>query len=267
MHIKNPSQHLAMALLIFLLTLTVTIQASAQVQDDAGSEEVVRDGTDPRDFGRRFQLQNEYLELKDNGKINTTKVVINNFLGLRGNFNPTMEIPLVYRDPNIPGVDTEFGLGDILFRGFFKKPTSKRLTFMYGGELKLPSAEEDILGTGKWIVTPMLGFVYALNKTDIFAPIYFHDVSFSGNDGRADIHKGRFRIFVKKTVSKRFYILGEGQIVIDYKNDNETEFFLAADFGAIFANGTILTVKPGIGIDPGPGEREWGVTLSLKKYF
>ncbi len=251
----------------FLLLLLTVLQLSAQVHADAAVDEAVRDGTDPRDFGRRLQIQNEFVELKEGAKINTMKVVVSNFLGLKGGFNPTIEIPLIYRDQHAQGSGSVFGLGDVLFRGMFKKPADKRLTLIYGGELRLPSATEDALGTGKWIASPMLGFVSALNKTDIFAPMYFHDVSLAGDGHRKDVNKGRFRIFAKKTISKNFYILGEGQFVIDYENDNETELLLTADFGAIFAGGTILTIMPGVGINPGPGEREWGVTFSHKKYF
>ncbi len=251
----------------FLLLFLLVLMSFAQVHAGMVAEEIVRDGTDPRDFGRRLQIKNEFFELKEDVKINSTKVVVNNFLGLRGAFNPTVEIPLNYYDRSDQGSGSEFGLGDILFRGMFKKSANKRLTLVYGGELKLPSATEDVLGTGKWIASPMVGFVYALNKTDIFAPIYFHDVSLAGDGSRKDVHAGRFRIFVKKTISKQFYVLGEGQLVIDYENDNETELFLTADFGTIFEGGTILSIKPGIGIDPEPGQREWGLTLSYKKYF
>ena len=56
------------------------------IHADTVGEEIVHDGTDPRDFGRRLQIQNEFYKLKGDVTINTTKIVVNNFLGLKGAF-------------------------------------------------------------------------------------------------------------------------------------------------------------------------------------
>ena len=164
----------------------------------AGGEEEFKDetGTDPRDFNNKFMPYYRYTELKNGVEVHDWV-----FFGLYA-FTPrlamTYEIPIRYMDyseaipsfgpavlpggPPIPGFgaagavsgSNEFGLGDSIFRLFYKpkslewempctwgprKGDTLKWSLMPILETTVPTNTDDILGSDTWVLSP--GFVIA----------------------------------------------------------------------------------------------------------
>lgn len=63
-------------------------------------------------------------------------------------------IPVAYQPELAPGVGNVFGLGDIVYQGFFSPKDSGSFTWGIGPAVVLPTATDEVLGSGKWSVGP-----------------------------------------------------------------------------------------------------------------
>lgn len=63
-------------------------------------------------------------------------------------------IPVAYQPELAPGVDNVFGLGDIFYQGFFSPKNSGSFTWGVGPAIMLPTATDEVLGTGQWTIGP-----------------------------------------------------------------------------------------------------------------
>lgn len=248
-------------------------QASGGGQED--------NGTNPAQNITTFILTNEYYTLEGNDRINTTYLRYKfPTFGKRGSL--LFELPLVYynfqaTDPNLPNVG---GLGDIKLQGSFNTWTSpeKRLTMINFLEMYLPSADNAIiargggndltafnLGTGKYVIGPGLGFVYAFAPNCIVAPLYFYEASVFGDSDRQDIRRGKWRLFFMYAWQSGFYVLPEFQLLTNYLTENN-DAYVAPEIGFAKA-GTTMYVKPGVGINPDFGDRDWGLEFGFRVQF
>ena len=63
-------------------------------------------------------------------------------------------LPVVYQPETFPGTDSEFGLSDTLFTGWFSPAASGDLTWGVGPAIQIPTATDDYLGTEEWAAGP-----------------------------------------------------------------------------------------------------------------
>jgi hypothetical protein len=63
-------------------------------------------------------------------------------------------MPFVSQPSLAPGIDSTFGLSDILFSAFFSPRSSEGLIWGVGPAVSLPSTDEPTLGSGKWAAGP-----------------------------------------------------------------------------------------------------------------
>jgi hypothetical protein len=63
-------------------------------------------------------------------------------------------MPFVSQPSLAPGLDSTFGLSDVLFSGFFSPRKSEGLIWGVGPALSLPSTDDPSLGSGKWSAGP-----------------------------------------------------------------------------------------------------------------
>jgi hypothetical protein len=239
-------------------------------------------GTNPAQNATTFIATNEFFHIKGDNNINTTYARLKfPIYDKRGSV--LLEIPFVHYDlrgldPRLPQVG---GLGDIKIQGSFNTWTSesKKLTLIHFLEFYIPSADNALvgrvqnpnefiafnLGTGKYVLGPGLGFVYAIRPNFIFAPLYFYEASVAGDPNRAMIRRGKFRIFAMYALPSGLYALPEFQAVTNYFNGN-TDFYFAPEIGYSHKRTTIY-VKPGFGIDAEPGDRLWGIEFGARVMF
>jgi hypothetical protein len=239
-------------------------------------------GTNPAQNTTTFIATNEYYTLDDGNRINTTYTRFKfPIYGRRGSV--LLEVPYVYYNlkATAPGLPQVGGLGDVKVQGSFNTWTSadKKLTVINFLEVFLPTADNALvartplgnaltafnLGTGKYVFGPGLGLVYAFAPNFIVAPLYFYEASAFGNSDRPDIRRGKVRLFLMYAWESGVYVLPEFQALTNYRTGNN-DFYVAPEVGYSHQR-TTLYVKPGFGIDPDPGDRQWGLELGARVQF
>jgi len=97
-----------------------------------------------------------------------------------------------------PGRTT--GFGDMFYVGFFspkegiKHAGGGTSVWGLGADLAVPTAQEDVLGTGKWSAGPSALYAY-LGPKWVLAGLLQHYKSFAGDDGRADVNLSKIQYF------------------------------------------------------------------------
>jgi hypothetical protein len=207
---------------------------AASGQAAAASDGTQNDnGTNPAQNVTTFILSNEYYTLLGGNRINTTYARFKYpWYEKRGSL--LVEVPFVYFNfktsfPNLPQIG---GLGDIRLQGSFNTWTSedKKLTVINFFEAFLPSADNAIvargtvgneltafnLGTGKYVLGPGLGLVYAFAPNFIIAPLYYFEASAFGDTDRPMIRRGKWRVFAMYAWESGVYTLPELQVLTNY---------------------------------------------------
>lgn len=247
----------------------------------AGGEQ--DNGTNPAQNTTTFIFENQYYTLDGGNRINTSYARLK-FPVYGGRGSVLFETPFVYYNlkASAPALPQVGGLGDIKIQGSYNTWSSadKRLTVMNFLELYLPTADNAVLarqtdlgnaitafnlGTGKYVVGPGLGAVYAFAPNFIVAPLYFYEASVFGSEGRADIRRGKWRLFAMYAWESGFYTLPELQLLTNYRTGNNDIYF-APEVG-YSRKGTTLFLKPGIGIAPDVNDRQWGLDFGARVQF
>jgi hypothetical protein len=239
-------------------------------------------GTNPAQNATTFIATNEYFELDGDNEIDTTYTRLK-FPIYEGRGAFLLEIPFVFFDftatnPLLPEIG---GIGDVKLQVSYNSCISedKKLTMINFLEFYIPSADNAIitaqpggneltafnLGTGKYVLGPGLGFVYAIEKNFIIAPLYFYEVSVAGDDDRVDIERGKVRVFAMYAWQSGIYALPEFQVVTNYITGNNDTY--AAPEVGYSTKRTTLYVKPGIGIEPDLNDRQWGIEFGARVMF
>lgn len=113
-------------------------------------------------------------------------------------------VPIVDQDNIFPGAGGQFGLGDTTQSLFFspKALTASGWTWGIGPALLIPTATDDLLGTGKWGVGPT---AVALKQTAggwTYGALVNQIWSFAGDDDRSDVSATYFQPFIAKGLGK-----------------------------------------------------------------
>ena len=239
-------------------------------------------GTNPAQNITTFIASNEFYELDGGNEINNTYARLKfPMYDKRGSF--LLEVPFVFYDftatnPTLPEVG---GIGDVKFQVSYNTWVSddKKLTMINFLEMYVPSADTAVvelspngneltafnLGTGKYVLGPGLGFVYAIKPNFIVAPLYFYEASVAGDDARPDIQRGKLRVFGMYAWDSGLYTLPEFQVLTNYNTGNN-DAYVAPEVGYSHRNST-LYVKPGIGIHPDFNDRQSGIEFGARVQF
>lgn len=236
-------------------------------------------GTNPAAPATTFIVNNEFIRLRGGDSINTVYSRFK-YPWFGGKGGVSLEIPYVYYDlsgsaPNVPHIG---GLGDIAINTSYNFWSSENKKWTVVGLFNtfLPTADNLLLtrplpeasltalnlGTGKYVFAGGAAVVYVFAPNFFVAPIYLFEASAWGNEDRPDIRRGKFRLFAMYAWQSGVYLLPEFQALTNYRN-GATDFYLAPELGYSH-KGTTVSVKPGFGLDPQRGEREWGLSLAVK---
>lgn len=109
-------------------------------------------------------------------------------------------VPVVYQEGLFPGAGSQFGTGDIVQSLFFspKALTASGWTWGVGPVLRLDTASDDLLGSGKWSAGPT---AVALKQTPTgwtYGALVNHLWSFAGDGHRADLNATFLQPFVSR---------------------------------------------------------------------
>jgi hypothetical protein len=169
-------------------------------------------------------------------------------------------LPVIYQPPFLsgPGLraaeqvfgpeigDTEFGLGDLTPEFFFspRRPirlgSEASLVWGLGPVFQLPTATDELLGTGKW--SAGADFVVFLSDKRLHITTGFLILnlwSFAGDEDRADVNAMTFEPFLNYNLPKGWYLVTSPIITANWEADDDNRWTVpvGGGFGRIFKIG------------------------------
>jgi len=97
------------------------------------------------------------------------------------------------------------GIGDLTLMDLFVLPKVGDMTFAAGPLLVIPTATDDLLGSGKW-QAGAAGVVIAPQDWGLLGGLLTYQHSFAGDDDRADVSLLTFEPIVNVNLSDGFYL-------------------------------------------------------------
>lgn len=186
---------------------------------------------------------------------------------------------ILFNDLDLDG--DEVGVGDLNLRmfgkGFATTDSPMReggeFEFMTGLEVTMPTATEDVLGSGSLVLSPMAIFVMDMPLMGFIAAMNFYDFDAWRDKDRGHTSRFRGRWFYMQPLTPPdweyiggLYLLPELQPVYDFSEDHFS-FWIGPEFGKMLAPGRLLYVKPGFGIDPDRQDREFSFEFGFRWFF
>ncbi len=169
-------------------------------------------------------------------------------------------LPIIYQEPFLSGNELQeaeeqlgddvgrdlFGLGDLTPEFFFSpsKPTvlapDVGLVWGIGPAFQLPTATNDLLGTGKWSAGP--AFVVFLSAKPLHITTGFLVLnlwSFAGDDDRADVNAMTLQPFLNYNLAKGWYLTTAPLITANWEADDDDRWTvpIGGGVGRIFEIG------------------------------
>ncbi|HET6573414.1 MAG TPA: hypothetical protein VFG68_07420 [Fimbriiglobus sp.] len=123
------------------------------------------------------------------------------------------------------------------------------------------------LGTAKYRLAPLVGFVWKASEQWTVIPIYFHELSVAGDQHAKTINVGKLRTFVQYQDPSGWYAKPEFQFVTYYSDNNRCEFYIAPEVGKVLKGGTVFYIKPGYGFILHDNNRNWGIEADIRTVF
>ncbi|MBQ7909034.1 MAG: transporter [Elusimicrobiaceae bacterium] len=176
------------------------------------------------------------------------------------NYNMGIELPFSRWQS---AQDSIKGLGDISLSAQAVQ-TGNKIDFGFKMETILPTATDDVLGTGKWQISPSFFAVYPVNKSFFAALGYKHYYSLTGEHNRDDINYGRIRLLLTYMDPDLWWLTIDPQYYIDYKNTGKAELFLETELGVMVNQGTSLYIKPGFHLGGNWQSKDWSLNIGFK---
>jgi len=117
----------------------------------------------------------------------------------------TRTIVPVIDQPDLPGLDGAFGLGDVNETLFLSPAAVSKVIWGVGPTFTLPTATDDVLGAGKW--SAGVGIV-ALTMPGhwVIGVLVTNQWSFAGDDQRAAVDSMVLQYFVNYNFQKGWYV-------------------------------------------------------------
>jgi hypothetical protein len=144
----------------------------------------------------------------------------------------------VIDQPDLPGLDGAFGLGDVNQTLFFSPAAPSKVIWGAGPAFTLPTATDDVLGSGKW--SAGLGVV-ALTMPGrwVIGALVSNQWSFAGDDERPDVNSMVLQYFINYNFEKGWYFSSAPINTANWEVDSEDRWTvpLGGGVGKIFKIG------------------------------
>jgi hypothetical protein len=128
------------------------------------------------------------------------------------------------------------GFGDMYYVGLFAPSEGKKLdsggSLLWGAgfDLGLPTASEDILGTGKWTAGPSALGVYMGPKWKI-GGLVMHYWDYAGDSDRDDVNLTNFQYFIYYSLSDTTSIGASPNIIANWEQNSDNAFTVPVGLG------------------------------------
>jgi len=129
-------------------------------------------------------------------------------------------VPIVYQDEIVPGLGSQFGLGDVNLTLFFspRRPGASGLIWGAGPVLLLPTSTDSKLGARKWSAGPA-AVGLAMRGPWTAGMLANHLWSFAGDDSRQDISNTFVQPFVAYTWPSAWTLSVQSESSYNWKSE------------------------------------------------
>ena len=173
--------------------------------------------------------------------------------------------------PPPPGNCEEVGIGDSTFQLLFRGPKAAGGDWVFGARFDVPTASQDILGSGTLAASPIVAYVRDLKIPGSFVAfmnLYKFDVWKDSTRSDVSAYIGRWFLMLPVSKKARLYLLPELQPIYDFESSHFSLWF-APELGHLLRPGNILYVKPGWGFGPDQlqGDRKFTFEIGWRKFL
>jgi hypothetical protein len=159
----------------------------------------------------------------------------------------------------------EFGLGDGYAQLLTIPYFNPKFAFVIGSGLGLPTATDDLLGTGRWVVAPAVGPVWFFQGRGMFLVRVQNSMTVGSSERRPDFNVLIVAPTFIHSVGGRFWVLADTETQTDWKRDERTSIKSGLQVGRAFAGRVGVWVKPEVWWGPNPGGR-WNLKFGVVWY-
>jgi hypothetical protein len=164
-------------------------------------------------------------------------------------FAPRLEIPLVYTNipsRDNPDADYEFGLGDLSTEILFIRPPRGRWSLASGVQLGWPTASQDQMGFGKYLLAPTVGAAYhpASWERGGYVGLFLRDIfDYAGKDNRTDIHELLIQPIFNYNLEDYWFVTLAPDIRINWEDNNNVFLPFDISVGKLVGEDKVVSVR------------------------
>ena len=130
-----------------------------------------------------------------------------------------------------PGESRIAGLGDIQHSVLVSPATTRNLVWGLGTTVSFPSATDDLLGTGKWLMGPV-ALIVATPRRSVFGALVQNLWSVGGDATRPDVNLMLMRVLATVNLPNGWFITSKPNIIADWLAEPDQRWLVAAGGGA-----------------------------------
>ncbi len=256
----------SLSLLIALAAIAVASIASAQTSTSGGEQEVENDSDPTRPVF--VSVRPEFYTVDDNVAQRAMIFRIDAaafprlrlFHGARGAIF-RFEMPFMGVDV---GRENRAGLGDTYAQAVVLPYVKRHFVWAVGTGVAIPTATDPLLGSGKWIVAPVMAPVWRMPRTLVFVRV--HDfLSFAGDRERADVHYLLVTPTFVHLLGQRHWVLVDTETRTTWTDGGRTGVKSGLQLGARIAPSVGLWIKPEVWWGPNRSG-QWNLKFGLVWY-
>lgn len=219
-----------------LLLLTTLLAPAARAGDAPAADTSQEGGTEvrgvnPADNLTKLEILPRFTVISDATGATLDNLTLKYDRAIQGIWGVQGELPVAYFSS--PG-GTDAGLGDLSLRGRYQFKIGF-VPVVTGVELVVPTASATTLGTGKWLVDPVVAVVVPFSAQTFLALVGKGYFSLAGSSSRADVSQGQLRAIVAHTTAAAWWYLADLQLWVDFEQGNRVDFAPEVEVGRMVA--------------------------------
>ncbi len=236
-----------------LLSVSMTAQ-EAQPSPTPDAQQEGAKGVNPADNITKIELLPRLQVISDDVSIIATAVKYDR--SLNANWGINVEVPILrFQSP----FGSDNGIGDTAFRFKYQTRPAKRITFIAGGEVIIPTATADSLGSGKLQLNPTVAGVYQVSDNVFAAGVAKQIFSVAGKSRREDITQAQYRLLTGYISKRGWWMLADPQLWVDFRNGGRTAFEPEFELGRMLGPTTGIWFRAGGHVAGGWQRQDWNV--------
>ena len=217
-------------------------------------------GVNPADNLTKLELLPKLTVIDDGNGVSSTTLTLKYDRAIQGVFGVNVELPLARFEAPTGSAN---GIGDLNVRARAQKKLGS-VVLIGGVETVLPVATDSNLGSGKLQLNPTAVFVKAFSQTTFVAAVAKLFFSVAGDDERAIIRQGQYRLLAAYTSPKGWWALLDPQLWVDYVGADRTELALELEAGKMVGPKVGAWVRGGGHVAGSWQRQDWTVSGGIR---